>query len=471
MFLRKLLKLRHTLAFRLTLWYAIIFTVSFLFAFLVFYLVMTSVIQKRTDQDLLAEATEFSSIFAQGGIDALATAMNLEAESEGVNKIFLRLLAPNGQEFASSDISSWETMDQGKAALERLTNGASHVFETVSSAQHRHKARILYSVVGPGRILQIGLSLKDDERLMEDFREIFGTTLAVVLLCAALVGWFMARRALLGVEELTQTALAISNGALEKRAPMKARGEEIDTLATAFNNMLDRIHALVNGMREMTDNIAHDLKSPITRIRGVAEMTLTTGKSMDEYKTMAAETIEECDHLMDMINTMLDISEAETGTGRLAIEKIDIAALVRDACELFEPIAEDKGVNIIQRLPASCYVYGDVQRLQRMVANLLDNALKYTPSEGTITVSVNGDNGRILISVNDTGIGISEHELPRIFDRFYRCDQSRSQAGIGLGLSLALAIARAHGGEITATSYPGKGSTFTAILPPSPLFH
>jgi heavy metal sensor kinase len=469
MSLKKLLRLRHTLAFRLTLWYAFIFTVSFLFAFLVFYLVMTSVIQRRTDQDLLAEATEFSSIFAQGGIDAVATAMHLEADSEGVNKMFLRLLAPNGQEFTSSDVSSWGTMVQGKAALERLTYGGSHVFETVSSAQHRHKARILYSVIGPGRILQIGLSLKDDERLMEDFKEIFGTTLAVVLVCAVLVGWFMARRALLGVEELTQTAVEISNGALEKRVPMKARGEEIDALATAFNNMLDRIHALINGMREMTDNIAHDLRSHITRIRGNAEMTLTSAKPVDECEMIAANIIEECDRLLDMMNAMLDISEAEAGASKLTIERVDMVKVVREACELFQPVAEDKGVTIVSQVSAKLFVYGDIQKLQRMIANLLDNALKYTPSGGTVTISVNGDEEQMVVSVNDTGIGISRDDLPNIFRRFFRCDQSRSGPGIGLGLSLAIAIARAHGGDIAAASNPGHGSTFTVTLPLKPL--
>jgi heavy metal sensor kinase len=471
MFLRKLLKLRRTLAFRLTLWYAIIFTVLFFLAFLVFYLVMTSVIQRRTDRDLLAEATEFSSIFAREGINALTTSMHLEAESEGENRMFLRLLAPNGHEFTSSDTSSWGTVGKGSAALKRLSNGVNHVFETVGSAQHRHKARILYTVIGPGRILQIGWSLKDDERLMENFREIFGTTLAVVLVCAALVGWFMARRALLGVEEVTRTAIDISSGSLEKRVPMKARGEEIDTLAITFNNMLDRIHALVNGMREMTDNIAHDLRSHITRIRVSAEMTLTSAKPVDECEIMAADIIEECDRLLDMINTMLDISEAEAGASKLTIERVDMVEVVREACELFEPIAEDKGVNIVRKVPDSSYVYGDIQKLQRMVANLLDNALKYTPSKGSVTVAINGDEDHIAISFNDTGIGISEDDLPRIFDRFYRCDQSRSQPGIGLGLSLALAIARAHGGNITATSHHGKRSIFTAILPRSPLFH
>ena len=331
--------------------------------------------------------------------------------------------------------------------------------------EHKHKARILYAIIGPDTVLQIGFSLKESARFFARFKKIFIITMPILLVFAALIGWFMSRRALLGVEEVTRTAVDISKGALEQRVHVKARGDEIERLATTFNYMLDRIEALITGMRELTDNIAHDLRSPITRIRGITEMALTTGKSMEEYNTMAANTIEECDRLLEMVNTMLDISEAEAGVSKLEMEKTGMAKLVRDACELFQPSAEEKGVTLISEISDDNFVYGDIQRIQRMVVNLLDNAFKYTLPGGTVTVSVDGDERQVVISVNDTGIGISKSDLPHIFNRFYRCDQSRSQAGIGLGLSLAMAIARGHDGNITATSSPGKGSKFTITLP------
>lgn len=471
MYLKRLIRLRHTLAFRLTIWYAGIFTISSFAAFLLFYLLITADIRERRDQDLLNEITEFSSLLSLKGMDILKTQIAIDAESEGADRVFFRVLAPNGEELALSNMSSWGNIGIDRTALKRFISSTDPIFETLTIPEHRHEVRVLYGVIGPGKILQIGQSLEDDDRLMEAFREIFGITLPVLMLLAAVIGWFMAKQALLGVEEVTRAALAISKGAFDRRVCVKARGDEINRLASTFNSMLDRIHALVTGMKEMTDSIAHDLRSPITRIRGVAEMTLTSGKSIDEYETMAANTIEECDRLLEMINTMLDISEAEAGTGELAVEKIDVAKVVRDACELFQPTAEDKGITIISQAPARCYVSGDIQKLQRMVANLLDNALKYTPSEGSVTVSINGDEEQIAISFNDTGIGISEDDLPHIFKRFYRCDKSRSQAGIGLGLSLALAIARAHGGNIIGKSNLGKGSTITVTLPRSPLSH
>jgi signal transduction histidine kinase len=161
---------------------------------------------------------------------------------------------------------------------------------------------------------------------------------------------------------------------------------------------------------------------------------------------------------------MLDIAEAESGAAEITLEEVDIARVTRRACELFRAIAEENSIRIATELPDSCVVYGETRKLQRMVANLLDNALKYTPPEGTVTVSVNADNGQVAISISDTGVGISEDDLPHIFKRFYRCDISRAQGGTGLGLSLVRAIVHSHGGSVNATSHLGKGSTFTVTL-------
>jgi signal transduction histidine kinase len=166
-----------------------------------------------------------------------------------------------------------------------------------------------------------------------------------------------------------------------------------------------------------------------------------------------------------MINTMLEISEAEAGLAPSAKEIVDVAGVVQTACELFRPIAKDKNVTLISRIPGSVPLSGDIHGLQRMVVNILDNAIKYTPTNGTVTVSLDELNSQIVITFQDTGIGISEEDLPHVFRRLYRCEPSRSQPGFGLGLSLALAMARAHGGNITVTSVLGKGSTFTVILP------
>ncbi|MBN1276553.1 MAG: HAMP domain-containing protein [Deltaproteobacteria bacterium] len=466
MYLRRLIRLRHTLTFRLTLWYAVIFTISSCVAFLFFYMLINSVIMERTDQDLLDQAGKFSKLLKTNGIDAVKRVAIVESQAAGEKKIFFRILSQNGQTFFSSNISYWEDIGVSTEAVKALIQGSRNIFDTMVINERKFEVRILYSVLGPGMIIQLGQSMESHKRFMEAFERIFIITMTFLIMLAALVGWFMSRRALSGLEEVTGTARKISDGDLEKRVPVNQTGDEIDQLATTFNQMLDRIQALVSGIKEMSDNIAHDLKSPITRIRGIAEVTLTEDHSLEGYARMASSTIEECDRILDIINTMLFISKTEAGVGQIQPEKVDMSKVLQDACELFQPMAEDSGVTVNCSIQDGNPVYADMRMMQRMTANLLDNAIRYSSFGGRVNLSIHTDReSRVVISVNDTGIGISEKDLPHIFERFYRCDPSRSQAGTGLGLSLARAIAVAHHGDISVTSEQGKGSTFTVTIP------
>ena len=461
----RLRSLRRTLAFRLTVWYAAIFTASSLLAFLFFYLQIASILRERTDEDLVDDAGEFSTLLAAKGLEEVKQTMILEAKNDGEKKVFFRLLTLDGDVLGSSELFFWGPLSVNHSALQQITKDNRPVFESLLIEGRRHKARAAYARIGPATILHLGVSLEDNDEFLAEFRQIFGATIGVVMVLAGLLGWFMAKRALKDVEEVTRTARAISASDLEQRVPIKGHAEEIDRLATTFNDMLDRIQTLITETKEMTENIAHDLRSPITRIRGLAEMALTTGKAIDEYEAAAASTVEDCDRLLEMINTMLYISQTEATAGKLATEEVDVAGVVRDACELFQPVAEDKGVKLVVEIGAHFKVRGVLQWLQRMLANLIDNALNYTPSPGTVTVSVSGDDKLGIIAVKDTGVGISQDELPHIFRRFYRCDRSRSLPGTGLGLTLVEAIVRAHRGEIIVTSTPNVGTTFTVTLP------
>jgi heavy metal sensor kinase len=470
MFLKKINNACHTLAFRLTLWYAGIFMLTSCVAFFFFYILITSVIRDRTDQDLLGEARTLSSILKLQGIESVKRQIIFEAQAAGEKKIFFRLLSLDGQEFSSSNMSYWRDIDIGKTAVNQLIRDKRPVFDTISLPDRKHKIRVLYATIGRSIILQLGQSMESYTRFIEAFRKIFVVTMASLFIFAVIIGWFMARRALAGVETVTQTARHISEGSLKERVPVKKNQDEIDQLAITFNRMLDRIQTLVTGIREMSDNIAHDLKSPITRIRGLAEVSMTTGASEKEYENMAASTIEDCDRLLDMINTMLVISKTEAGVNQLDAAEMNIGDVVRDACELFQAPAEEKDVKLTCDVSGNFRILGDNRLIQRMIANLLDNAIKYTPAGGIVDVKVGADNNHtVFLAVKDSGIGISEKDSSRIFERFYRCDPSRSEAGIGLGLSFARAIARAHNGDITVTSKLDRGSTFTITLPPKGL--
>jgi signal transduction histidine kinase len=466
MFLKRLTRLRRSLAFRLTLWYAGIFSISSFLAFTFFYFLMIDVLRNQVDDDLTRQLRAFSGIMQADGLEGVRRIAQQEALAGGENARFVRLLSRFGTEFSVSNRTYGRAIGIDSEAIRRLLTAGRPVFETVAPPDGGDSLRVIYGIIGPGVILQLGQPLALQVRLVRAFQRIFAITMIAVMGLAALIGWFLARRALSGVGGIAHTARRITSGDLAVRAPVSRRGDEIDQLAGNINQMLDRILDLITGIREMSDNIAHDLKSPITRIRGLAEVTLTTADHQEEYEIMAASTIEECDRLLDMINTMLVISRTEAGVHELQWQPVDMTGLVRDAGRLFETTIRDKDLDLDIATEGSHPVVGDARMLQRMVANLLDNAIRYTPPGGKIGITLQDSaSGEVIVVIRDNGIGISADDLPRIFERFYRCDPSRSQSGTGLGLSLAQAVAHAHGGRITVHSAPGRGSTFSVALP------
>ncbi len=472
MFLNKwgisLNKLYHSLAFRLTLRYALIYTGSIIVVFLILYIFISSFLGKRIDAQLSNDLLEFQRIYNSKGLDGIREEIILESESEGVKQVFFSLHDQNGKMLISSNMSYWGDLSIKPFLLKRLNTKKSPIRETIAIPGHSHQARCIYGLIAPGYILQSGYNLNRNSQMIKKFKNIFIITILILMPASAFVGWFMAKKALIDISRVTQTALKITNGNFDNRVKIQSKGTELQHLADSFNNMLDKIQVLISEMQEMTDNIAHDLKSSITRMRGLAEITLTNKKSKRDYEITISNTIEECDNILVMIDTMLYISETEAGICRIDKKKIDLAKIINDACELFRPLSEDKNIQLITDIGTSqCEIEGSMQNIQRLVANLLDNAIKFTLPGGKINISVKEKKKNILISFSDTGIGIHADALPNIFQRFYRCDESRTKAGYGLGLSLCQAIAKSHGGSISVESTYGKGTLFSVLLPRS----
>ncbi|MGD9006889.1 MAG: ATP-binding protein [Desulfobacteraceae bacterium] len=466
MFFAKINRLWRSLAFRLTLWYALIFVVSAAIVFALFYMSIRAMIYQRMDEDLLSKSKELKRIYALQGSSMLRRAAVLHAQSTGEREMFYRLFYPSGIVFSSSNMVYWKNVGIDRRAVNTVLGSRNHLFLSYDGKGFQHGARIIYYRIDDAVVLQMGYAMRAEGRLLQAFKRLFVLIMSGLLVVSACIGWFMARRALSGVATVTRTAQQISEVDLDARVPIQRRHNEVDLLAHTFNQMLDRIQILVTGIRQMNDNIAHDLRSPITRIRGLAEVTLTSQQSIDDYQQMAASTIEESDRLLDMINTMLTISRTERELAPDERHPINLGVLIQDACELFQPLAEDKAIELACEIRADGMVMGDRAMLQRLVANLIDNAIKYTDGGGKVEVSLCSRGGsRLLLQVTDSGIGIETEDLTRIFDRFFRGDHSRSQEGAGLGLSLARAIARAHGGDISVHSTAGSGSTFTVDFP------
>jgi heavy metal sensor kinase len=455
----------NTLAARLTVWYAAIFLLFFGFAFLSFYQIIDYTLGKTMDEDLAEDIAEFRILLNTEGIRRVETEIDREAASNDPQEIFLRLVDAAGRQTFASETSHWPNLQQVSLQHGLITENREPVFATLFGAGDDHATRVVSAPIGPGLWLQIGESTESRAEFMQLILNLFSVTFVLVVVLAAVVGWVMAKQALRGVEAVRRAAEGVANGRLESRVSVENRGAEIERLAATFNLMIGRIRALISGMRDMTDNIAHDLRSPLARIRANSELALLSATTIEEYESSAAETLEECDRLLEMINTTLDVAEAEAGATRFETEEVHVGDMVNDVCDLFSPVAEDKQIRLSNQLVSDCRVRGNRKYLQRMLANLMDNALKYTPANGTVAVAVSADERAVSIAVRDTGIGIPASEQAQIFERFFRCDQSRSHPGFGLGLSLARAVARTHGGDLAVQSNPGGGSVFTVTLP------
>ena len=461
MSLRKILDLKNTLLFRLTVLYAGMFIVLSLVAFVFIYYRLQTFTIDSIDEELLEEIKVFKALMDSEGLKGVKEELTEATAKDNPNEEFYRIVDFNGDVIAQSDMSFWGSLDKNSLKPAFYTGGADHRFTTLAVPNHEFKARMVSAVIGPATVIQIGESLREKEEYFKILRNMFLLLLVTLMFFSLIFGWLIARRALRDMQTVTRAAEDIAKGSYDRRVETIGKFREIERLQRTFNKMLDRIQGLLVSLQEINDNIAHDLRSPLARIRGLAEMALMHEKSINDYRTMAVSTMEECDNLIEMINTMFEITAAEGALDQVKIEEFELDALILDACELFRPIAREKRIELRKEIPEDLRFRGDKKKMQRIVANLIENAIRYTPTRGVVTISAAATVGALQLHFKDTGIGISANDLPRIFDRFYRCDRSRPHGGLGLGLSLVKAYVKSMNGTIAVQSTVNQGSTFS----------
>ncbi len=464
-------RFHNTLSFRLTLVYTLSFVTFFAIAFLGLYISIATIIDNEAEDSLRHEINEFRMLFKHEGLTALKYKIENEIQGEDARHEFIKLIDSKGFEIVSSDLTAWKDLQTDTQIMLSVLSTSVPVIETISMQGHEdgigdeEEVKIIYGQIGPDLIIQIGESLEQKDDILDILLTALIAMFCLVAPLSSVIGWVLVKKAVWGIEEVSNAAIDIENGKLDRRVSVSGQRDEIQKLADTFNSMAARVQVLMTEMRELTDNIAHDLRSPLGRIRVNSEMALSSDDNIDSYRNACAETIEECDRLIQMINTSLDVAEAEAGIDHAKKEQLNLSALTQDACELFDPVAESKSIDMTVTLEPVCLISGNRQNLQRMIANVLDNALKYTDEGGKVDINVSVESRSTIITIEDTGIGIPAVDHQRVFDRFYRCDQSRSHDGCGLGLSFSRAVARAHGGDITLDSEPGQGTSFRITLP------
>jgi len=324
---------------------------------------------------------------------------------------------------------------------------------------------IISQTLPDGSILQTGLGNDPRDDRLDEFWEAFAFILFPMALLGLVGGLLLTNRLLVPLRSLIHTVEKITAGKMDSRVPMTGSGDELDELANQFNEMLEKIKKLITGMEEALDNVAHDLRTPLTRVRAAVEDVFQKEADTKRIREVLLDCAEESEKIMTMLNTLMDISEARSGAIDLHYENTDISRLLGEIADLYRYVAETRNIDIDVRVEEGLNVSIDPTRIRQAVANLVDNAVKYARPNGTIKINAFRRDGKIHIRVKDNGIGIDDYDLPKIFERLYRGDKSRSEKGLGLGLSLVQAVVAAHRGEVRVESRPGEGSVFTVILP------
>jgi len=313
--------------------------------------------------------------------------------------------------------------------------------------------------------LAIGRALDYNDTIIRNFTFQYFAWVPLVIVLSGLLGWFLAGRALHPVNSVAEAAQRITHSNLDLQIPMRNAHDELDRLIEAFNHMMTRLNHSFAQIRQFSTDVSHELRTPLTVVRGQLEVALFTAQNVDQYREAMADALEGVERLSNIVRALLLLSQAESGQLALQKTELDLAALVRDQVDQHQIPAEAEGVRLFSELPPNCVISADRIQIERLLSNLLGNAIKYTPAGGIVKAILVPGFEQVALMVEDTGVGISPNDLPHIFDRFYRVPSADAEKGLGLGLSFVAWIAKAHGGTVSVESALNQGTRFTVMLP------
>ncbi len=456
---------------KLTLFYSITVSVLLVGLALIYYRVLTVGIDRDLTQDILDRTSGLRGYLRfEEGQPIFVYDMNDPDEVTFINRA--------ARYYQLYDIRTGGLLresDELQGSQVRFSReDVQHYAETQPTFTDVHtdqdQIRFRNEVVTSGResyLLLVGASVKPIKETLDSFLEGLAWVIPSGVLLAAVASWFMAGKALEPVAALGKAAGEIAVSSLDRRLPVRGTNDELDQLAMQFNQTLERLEKAVDEMKQFTASISHELRTPLAILRGEAEIALMQTSSAEQFRRVLASQLEEFEKLTRMINQLLTLARAESGEVEILKEPVNISAMVQTIIEDLEPVAASKNLTLSSDCHPGVTVNGDGAWIERIVLNLVGNAIKFTQPGGHVNVSVSEDAHNATLDVHDNGIGIAPEALPHIFERFYRTDPSRSNRadGVGLGLSLVKWAVNQHDGSIEVDSTPGKGSHFRVKFP------
>jgi signal transduction histidine kinase len=436
--------LLRTTTFRVALLYLGLFLASVLVILGLIYWFTAGFIERQTDETIAAEIAGLREQYRQRRLPGLIEVINARSAVPRTSTLYLVAtpsfapLAGNLSDWpdAKPDADGWIEFEIADAP--EAPDGGSH------------DARAVVFTLPGGYHLLVGRDTMERRHFQDRVLISLAWALLLTVGLGAVGGVLISRNVMHRIDAINRTTRQIMSGALQERMAVANNGDELDQLAGNLNAMLDQIEHLMVGMRQVTDSVAHDLRTPLTRLRSRLEITLVEAGTEDEYRAAIREAISEADRLLGIFGALLSIAEAEAGTMQRGFQKVSLSDLARQMADLYEPAAEEAGLGFVSDIRAEPVALGNQQLLAQAIANLLDNALKYTPAGGCVTLTVKGPEGErgACVSVADTGPGIPAEQRESVLRRFVRLEASRSSPGNGLGLSLVDAVARLHGARL-----------------------
>ncbi len=436
---------------------------------LVFGILLTVLLRGFEMQDRMELDSRLLSYWAAwqyGGDQAVIDRASEDMKKHGGRPFLLMLKSPEDEILCALVPGAWEVFNLEDSMLEFLQPGT---YVTLKKDGLGYDLRISGSKLDDGSRLMVGLSTENRQFLLSMYRRNYPWVLGAIIIAGLSVGFFSSRRLLAPIIRLNREIdRIIVTGELSRRLDNRGTNDELDELISRYNRLLERVENLISGMKGTLDAVAHDLRTPLTRLRGHAEMALQSAASVkpDEYAEVLATVVEQTDQAVALLSALMDISEAEQSTLHLDLEDCDLSLLASQVCDMYAFVAEEKNQSLKLDAPGPVPVKGDPVRLRQVLGNLLDNAVKYSPDGGSIVVRCSRNEDWGLFEVTDEGPGVPEEERGRIFERLYRGDRSRGSRGLGLGLSLVQALSAAHKGMAGMEPAPGgTGSRFFVKIP------